>query len=105
VTREGEFLRGSAANFLLVNLSIYCDAVGMKTLSVAEFKAKLSEVIEEVKNGEEVGVLYGKKHEIVGVFIPVSKYATRSPRKLGLLQKRGSFTIGKDFKITDEELL
>ncbi len=76
----------------------------MKTLSVAEFKARLSEIIEEVKKGEEIGVLYGKRHEMVGVFVPVSKYNAKTPRKLGILSKKGNFKVSKDFKISDEDL-
>jgi antitoxin (DNA-binding transcriptional repressor) of toxin-antitoxin stability system len=77
----------------------------MKIRSVAEFKAKFSEIIEDVKNGEEIGVLYGKRQEMVGVFIPVSNYAAKNPRKLGLLQNKASFRIVKNFKIMDEDLL
>ena len=74
----------------------------MKTMTVAEFKARFSEVLEHIKKGEEVAVSYGKAHRPVGLFVP---YGTRpSRRKLGILRK-GKFKLHADFKMTDEELL
>jgi antitoxin (DNA-binding transcriptional repressor) of toxin-antitoxin stability system len=37
----------------------------MKTLSVGEFKAQFSDVLEMVKAGETVGISFGKKKEPV----------------------------------------
>jgi antitoxin (DNA-binding transcriptional repressor) of toxin-antitoxin stability system len=76
----------------------------MKTMSVGEFKAKFSEVLKQVLAGEEIGILYGKKKEIVARLVP--KNRGRSPkRKLGILEGQGKIKFGKDFKMTDEEFL
>lgn len=45
----------------------------MKTMTVGEFKTHFSEVIEQVKRGEEIAVTYGKKKEIIGYFKPEIK--------------------------------
>lgn len=45
----------------------------MKTLSVGEFKAHFSDVIEEVKKGAKIAVTYGKKKQVVGYFVPSTK--------------------------------
>jgi hypothetical protein len=42
----------------------------MKTMTVGDFKANFSKVAEDVKNGEEITVTYGKNKEILGHFIP-----------------------------------
>lgn len=77
----------------------------MKVLQVGELKANFSKIIDEVKHGEEVTVSYGKKHEKVAVIIPYSKYVKKVKRKLGILQKKASYTITDKFKLTDEEFL
>jgi prevent-host-death family protein len=77
----------------------------MKTLSVGEFKKSFSEVIKEVRRGEEVAVSFGKKKERIAVLIPFEKYRRAKKRKLGILEAKASFSIKKGFEITDEELL
>jgi len=42
----------------------------MKTLSVGEFKTHFSEVLEDVRRGQPVGVAYGRKGELVAVLAP-----------------------------------
>jgi prevent-host-death family protein len=75
----------------------------MKTLPVAEFKAKFSEIIEQVRAGEEIIISYGKKKEYVAVIIPYAAYKTKKIR-LGLLQDQ-TLEIHDDFKMSEEELL
>ncbi len=76
----------------------------MKTLSVGEFKAHFSEVLKLVLAGEEVGILYGRKKEIVAKLVP--KTVERKPRrKLGLLEGKGTVEFGTGFKMTEEEFL
>ncbi|MFP4406956.1 MAG: type II toxin-antitoxin system Phd/YefM family antitoxin [Spirochaetaceae bacterium] len=77
----------------------------MKTMPVGELKAHFSKVVEEVKNGEEIVVSYGKKHENVAVLIPYSTYRKKNRIRLGLLQNKGSVEFTDDFKITTEELI
>ncbi len=75
----------------------------MRRLTVAEFKARFSEVLTAVQRGESVAVSYGKSHKPVGVFSPYR--APLRKRRLGVLKGKGSFRIHADFKMTEEQLL
>jgi len=77
----------------------------MKTMTVGELKSHFSEVLDQVQQGEEIVVSFGKKREKVAVLIPFSHYSSTPERKLGLLAGKGSFSVKNDFKIGDEELL
>ena len=74
----------------------------MKTLQVGEFKSHFSEVIENIKKGEEVAISFGKKKEKIAVLVPYSKYMKKVSRKIGLLENKASFTLSSDFKVSDE---
>jgi antitoxin (DNA-binding transcriptional repressor) of toxin-antitoxin stability system len=76
----------------------------MKTLTVADLKSGFSGVINDIRNGEDILIEYGKKHEKIGVIIPYSKYLIQK-RKTGILKGKCSYKIEPDFKISDEELL
>ena len=75
----------------------------MKSFPVGEFKTHFSEIIEQVRLGEEIVITYGKKKENVAVLIPYSAYKTRKIQ-LGLLQDK-TLKIHDDFEMTEEELL
>ena len=77
----------------------------MKTLSVGELKSKFSKILEDVKKGEEIAISFGKKKEKIAVIVPLNKYKKRNRRKLGLLEKKASYNISKDFSISDEDLI
>jgi len=76
----------------------------MKTMSVGTFKANFSQVLKMVLAGEEVGILYGKKKEIVAKLVPKTE-EKKPKRKLGILEGKGKIRFGTDFKITEEEFL
>ncbi len=76
----------------------------MKTMSVGEFKANFSEVLKRVLAGEEIGILYGKKKEIVARLVPKST-GKKPRRKLGILEAKGKIKFATDFKISEEEFL
>jgi antitoxin (DNA-binding transcriptional repressor) of toxin-antitoxin stability system len=42
----------------------------MKTMSVGEFKAHFSEVLEDIKAGIGIAVTFGRKKEVIGYFVP-----------------------------------
>jgi antitoxin (DNA-binding transcriptional repressor) of toxin-antitoxin stability system len=76
----------------------------MKTMSVGEFKANFSDVLKRVLAGEEIGILYGKKKEMVAKIVP--KTAGKKPRrKIGILEGKGTIKFSSDFKITEDEFL
>ncbi|HRX16101.1 MAG TPA: type II toxin-antitoxin system Phd/YefM family antitoxin [Spirochaetota bacterium] len=77
----------------------------MKTLPVGEFKTHFSEILDCIKNGEEIAFSYGKGKEKIAVLVPYAKYSKKRKRNLGLLQNKASFEIQSDFKITDDEFL
>jgi antitoxin (DNA-binding transcriptional repressor) of toxin-antitoxin stability system len=76
----------------------------MKTMSVGEFKANFSEVLKMVLAGEEIGILYGKRKEIVAKMVPKT-IDNKPKRKLGILEGKGEIKFSKDFSITEEEFL
>ncbi len=77
----------------------------MKTLPVGELKSHFSEILESVKNGEEIVISYGKKREKIAVIIPYAKYSKKTKRNLGILEKKARFKLSTDFEITDNEFL
>ncbi len=50
----------------------------MTQLTVGEFKAKFSDVVEKLTKGEEIIVSYGKKKEKIGVFVPYKNYQKKT---------------------------
>lgn len=76
----------------------------MKAMSVGELKTHFSEVLQRVLAGEEIGIMYGRKKEIVAKLVPKSA-AKKPKRKLGILEGKGKVTFHDDFKITEEEFL
>jgi len=72
-------------------------------MSVGEFKTHFSEVLEQVKFGEDFAVTHGRKKEVVGYF---TKEKPKKPkRKLGILEGKVEVTFMPDFKMTTEEFL
>jgi antitoxin (DNA-binding transcriptional repressor) of toxin-antitoxin stability system len=76
----------------------------MKTMTVAEFKARFSEALNAVRRGESIAVTYGRSKRTVAVFQPPAQ-GKRKPRPVGLLDGKISFDIGWDFELDDSELL
>jgi antitoxin (DNA-binding transcriptional repressor) of toxin-antitoxin stability system len=76
----------------------------MKTMSVGEFKAHFSEVLEDVKAGIGIAVTFGRKKEIISYFVPKSG-KNKGKRKLGSLEGKAQVIFTEDFSMTDEELL
>lgn len=77
----------------------------MRTMTVGQFKAHFSEVLDLVQHGEDVVISYGKKKEKIAVLVPFAHYEGKPRRTLGLLADKASFTIANDFKINDDKLL
>lgn len=76
----------------------------MKMLAVGEFKTHFSEVLEDVKHGQEYVVCYGRKKEKVAVLIPFENYR-KKPVQLGVLEGIATYKFHDDFKVTDGEFL
>lgn len=77
----------------------------MYQLTVGQFKAKFSEVLEKVLQGHSVGITYGKSKKKVAALIPYKKYLKKTKFKMGLLEGKATLRIHDGFKMTDEEFL
>ena len=76
----------------------------MKKLPVGELKTHFSEVLDQIKSGEEIVITFGKKKESIAVIIPYKEYKKKNKIQLGLLSKK-LIKIHEDFSMTEEELL
>ena len=77
----------------------------MHQLTVGQFKAQFSDVLEKVKQGQTIGITYGKSKKKVAALIPYKKLLKGNKIRLGSLKGKASFKINKDFKMTTEEFL
>lgn len=77
----------------------------MTQLTVGQFKAKFSEVLSKVLQGESIGITYGKNKKKVAALVPYKKFVKTNSVKLGLFEGKASFKINKGFKMTEEEFL
>lgn len=76
----------------------------MKTMSVGELKTHFSEVLKRVLDGEEIGISYGRKKEIVACIVP-KKVVEKPKRKLGILEGKSKVVFANDFKMSEDEFL
>lgn len=76
----------------------------MKTMSVGELKANFSEVLKMVIAGEEIGIMFGKKKEIVAKVVSLD-IEKKQDRILGLLEGKCKVEFGPNFNITEDEFL
>ena len=75
----------------------------MKALTVAEIKTHFSDILVQVKNGENVKILYGKSKKPVAMIVPITN--ADNPRKIGVLDGKATFKMNGNGKITSEEFL
>lgn len=76
----------------------------MEQMTVADFKAKFSEVITMVANGESIQILYGRTRRPIAV---ISAYSSQpeGKRVIGTYDGIASFSETDGGKITEEEFL
>ena len=72
-------------------------------MTVSEFKAQFSTVIDEVKNGNSVEVLYGRLKKPLAVIYPAKQAEPKPRRVIGTLAHLGKLTEVDGGKITLEE--
>jgi antitoxin (DNA-binding transcriptional repressor) of toxin-antitoxin stability system len=76
----------------------------MKAMPVGEVKTHFSEILEEVKQGNRIGILYGRTKKPVAMIVPYSE--EKMPRrKIGILDGKMKIKFRDDFEMTTEELL
>jgi antitoxin (DNA-binding transcriptional repressor) of toxin-antitoxin stability system len=76
----------------------------MKAMSVGEVKTHFSEVLEEVKQGNRIGILYGRTKKPVAMIVPYAEEKA-SRRRIGILDGKIKIKFRDDFEMTTEELL
>jgi len=67
-------------------------------------KSRFSEVLSDIRSGEEIVITYRKKKENIAVIVPYSEYAKKNRIRLGLLRTK-KMKIHDDFEMSEEELL
>ena len=77
----------------------------MKIMTVGEFKARFSEALDAVRDGETIIVSYGRKHRKVAAMVPYAELKSPKKRPLGLLKSKARISLGQEFALTDDELL
>jgi len=77
----------------------------MNTVTATELKHHFSSVINQVRQGKEFVLQYGRNHENVAVILPFAKSDNIPARKLGILENRGPLVMADDFQMSEEEFL
>ena len=75
----------------------------MKAMAVGELKTHFSEILEEVRRGEKVGILFGRAKKPVAMIVPYGE-EKKATRKIGVLDGKVKIEFKDDFEMTIEEL-
>lgn len=75
----------------------------MVALTVGEFKRQFSRLLQRVRNGERIEILYGKTKKPVAMLVPISD--THPSREIGILDGQVDFTETDNGKISEAEFL
>ena len=75
----------------------------MKALAVGELKTHFSQILNEVRQGEKVGILYGRAKEPVAMIVPYHE-EKKTERRIGILDGKVTIEFRDDFAMTTEEL-
>ena len=76
----------------------------MTTRTIGEFKARFSDILEEVRRGAVVGVRYCSGKQPVALLVPPDQAPPVAPRRLGPLQGKASFRLKRGFKMSEAQL-
>lgn len=74
------------------------------TMHIGEFKARFSEVTEQLKNGVTIKVIKGKSGELVGYFGKELQSPKRVKRTLGFYAKEDVRINKEDLDWSEDEL-
>ena len=75
----------------------------MKAMAVGELKAHFSDILDEVKKGKKVGILYGRAKRPIAMIVPYNEEKAVN-RKIGILDGKVNIQFRDDFEMTPEEL-
>jgi antitoxin (DNA-binding transcriptional repressor) of toxin-antitoxin stability system len=76
----------------------------MRAMAVGDIKTNFSKILEEVKQGNKVGILYGRAKKPIAMIVPYAEEKVKE-RKLGILDGKMTVEFKDDFEMTTEELL
>ena len=76
----------------------------MKSMAVGDLKTHFSQVLDEVRRGKKVGILYGRAKKPVAMIVPYGE-ERKSVRKIGILDGKAKIEFSDNFKMSAEELL
>ena len=76
----------------------------MIQMTVGDFKAQFSSVLEQVMQGEEVQILYGRLKKPVACLSKVTEKPKRKKRPLGSYESKASYWEDETFEFTPEWL-
>jgi antitoxin (DNA-binding transcriptional repressor) of toxin-antitoxin stability system len=75
----------------------------MKAMPVGELKTHFSEVLEAVKQGNRIGILYGRTKRPIAMIVPYVEEKVMN-RNIGILDGKMTITFRDNFEIKPEEL-
>ena len=76
----------------------------METISAKKIQTQFSEILEEIRNGKQIGILYDGIKTPVAMIVPYNE-RKKAKRKIGILEGKVFFSETGDGKITTEEFL
>ncbi|MBO7583235.1 MAG: type II toxin-antitoxin system Phd/YefM family antitoxin [Treponema sp.] len=76
----------------------------MIEMTVGDFKANFSSVLDKVMQGEEVHILYGRAKKPVAQLTQINDKPKRKKRPLGLYNHLGPYWEDESFEITPQWL-
>lgn len=77
----------------------------MTTVTVGDLKARFSDLLKRVQQGESIAIAFGRKKEVLAYLVPKKSLDHHLPRPLGLLADSAKFSIREDFNMTEDEFL
>ena len=75
----------------------------MEAMAVGELKTRFSQVLDEVRRGKTVRILYGRTKKPVAMIVPCPE-ENKTCRKIGILDGKVTIKFRDDFAMTAEEL-
>jgi antitoxin (DNA-binding transcriptional repressor) of toxin-antitoxin stability system len=76
----------------------------MITFPVHAFKSQFSDILNKVRHGEKVGIVFGRNKRPIAMLVPFEE-EQGSERKIGILDGKAKIVFSKNYKITPHELL
>ena len=79
----------------------------MESIQVGHLKTNFSSILHQVQeNGEMYIIEYGRNHKKVAMLIPYKESLEhKKSRIFGVMKNRASYSMGKGFDMTDDEIL